>query len=434
MEPSREPPARTDAADAGAATHLFLGLCVALCLAFGVWAYFGKLDVVSVAIGEVVPSSRVKSVQHLEGGIVREILVREGDRVEQGVPLVVLESTTSAADVGELESRLTSLGLEIARLEAQIAGKATPEFDAEIARRHPNQVRAALELFQSRRKRIANQISTHEEAGVQRQQDINEITVRIANSRNSLELQREQVSISEDLLKQDLTNRYNHLDLLKEASHLEGRIKEDGAALKRAKAAWKEARARLEGARNGFAEEVKRELESARRSHQELSQRMLKFADSLRRTIVRSPVDGIVKTLYVATVGGVVKPGNSVADIVPAGDRLVVEARLPTQDIGYVSPGQTVLVKLASADAMRFGGLEGTVVNISPDTLTTQDGVPYYKIRIETGRDRFERGRLQYRLFPGMQVIASIQTGTRTVLEYIFDPFLNAFGDALRER
>lgn len=166
----------------------------------------------------------------------------------------------------------------------------------------------------------------------------------------------------------------------------------------------------------------------------ELTQRMQKFKDSLQRTVVRSPVDGTIKSLYVFTVGGVLRPGDPIADIVPAGDRLIIEAKLPTSDIGYIEEGQTAVIKLASADAMRFGGLDGNVINISPDTLVTPDGMPFYKVRIETEDDHFQRGSQKYNLFPGMQVMANIQTGQRTVLEYVLAPLLNSMDDAMQER
>ena len=161
---------------------------------------------------------------------------------------------------------------------------------------------------------------------------------------------------------------------------------------------------------------------------------MRKYEDSFNRTVLRSPVDGTVKALYVFTVGGVVRAGDTVADVVPGEDRLVVEAKLPVQDVGYVHPGQSATVKLASADANRFGNLIGQVVHVSPDALETTDGIPYYRVRIETGRDYFERRSLRYRLVPGVQVLCSIHTGERSVLEYLTDPFLGSMGTALRER
>ena len=161
---------------------------------------------------------------------------------------------------------------------------------------------------------------------------------------------------------------------------------------------------------------------------------MLKFEDSLRRTVLRSPVDGVIKSLYVFTIGGVVSPGGTVVDIVPGGDRLIIEAKLPPQDIGYVHAGQTVLVTLASSDSNRFGYLEGSVANVSPDTLVSPEGEAFYKVRITTKNAYFERNSLRYTLVPGVQVMASIRTGQRSILAYLTDPFMASARTAMRER
>jgi len=420
--------------DAGRSTHVFLGLCVAATLSFIAWAAIGTLDIVSLASGEVIPSSQVKSIQHLEGGIVRDISVREGDKVAKDQALIVLEPTQSGADVGELNVRLASLTAEIARLEAEVAGKEEPTFPPALKTEQPRLVEQSLARFESRRKAYQSRFAGQREAVVQREQEIREISARIRNQQENLTLLQEQIAISEELLKEDLTNRYNHLDLLKEASRLRGGIEQDTAALSRAGSALKETQAALGGIANAFVEDAANELEDARLNFNELSQRAGKFQDSLERTVLRSPVDGVVKSLYVSTVGGVLRPGQTALDIVPGSDRLVIEARLAPQDIGYVAAGQYALIKLASADGQRFGGIDGTVTNVSPDTLETQEGTPFYKVRIETESDRFRRGELQYRLFPGMQVTASIRTGERTVLEYLTGPLLYSMSGAMSER
>jgi adhesin transport system membrane fusion protein len=420
--------------DIGKTTHACLALCVLMCVAFFIWAAVSKLDIVSMATGEVIPYSQVKSIQHLEGGIVLEIAVREGDRVRKDQSLITLESTASGADVGELRVRLNALRVSILRLEAEAAGSDKPVFPEELAKEHPQLVSQALEQFKKRKRQRDSDIVSRKEAAIQREQNIREISARIKNQRDSLKLLNEQIAISENLLKDDLTNRYNHLNLLRDASRLQGKIEEDKAALESAKSALNEAQATLENIRSNHAVETGKELEETRLNYNELTQRFQKFEDSLSRTVLRSPVNGVVKTLYVTTIGGVLKPGSTVIDIVPAGDRLIIEAKLPTQDIGYVRSGQPAQVKLASADGLRFGNLPGTVVNVSPDTLVTKEGVPFYKVRIETASDHFQRGTLRYQLFPGMQVMTNIQTGQRTVLEYLLDPFLRSFDEAMLER
>jgi len=415
-------------------THLFFALCILLVATASAWAYFGRLDVVSTAAGEVIPSTQVKNVQHLEGGIVREIMVREGDTVKRGQPLVNLEPISSGADVEELRSRLTALSADITRLDAEAEGRSIITFSREMHEQHADLVRETTAFFKTRQLRLKNQLDGQKEKITETKEQIEEITIRILNARSRLKLVNEQIQISTNLMKDQLTNRMRHLDLLKEASTIKGNISEDKVAFRKAGAAHKGALKRLDSIRDSFVEKAREELEAKRRSHEEFSSRVRKFEDSLRRTVLRSPVDGVIKTLHVVTVGGVVAPGGTVVDVVPAGDRLIIEAKLPPQDIGYVHAGQTALVTLASSDANRFGNLNGEVVRVSPDTIETTDGQVFYKVRIATEKDFFQRQGSQYHLVPGVQVTTSIRTGERSVLAYLIDPFLSSARKAMRER
>lgn len=415
-------------------THLFFALCLSLVCGFSLWAYYGQLDVVSTATGEVIPSTQVKSVQHLEGGIVRQIMVKEGDRVKKDQPLLTLEQTQSGADVDELQSRLTSLSADIARLEAEATGAKSPAFPKQLQTTKRELISQTLAMFKTRKSRIDNQLAGQNEIIEQNSELLQEVTSRINLSKEKLKLLKEQISISENLMKDQLTNRMQHLNLLKEAASLRGNINEDQATLRKAQSSYKGAKNKLEAIRDSFHEEVRRELEEKRRSYEEYSSRVLKFEDSLRRTVLRSPVDGVIKSLYVFTIGGVVSPGGTVVDIVPGGDRLIIEAKLPPQDIGYVHAGQTVLVTLASSDSNRFGYLEGSVANVSPDTLVSPEGEAFYKVRITTKNAYFERNSLRYTLVPGVQVMASIRTGQRSILAYLTDPFMASARTAMRER
>ena len=414
--------------------HIVYALCALMTVTFITWAAVSTLDIVSIANGEVIPSTQVKRMQHLEGGIVSEILVRDGERIKKDQPLVVLAPTTSFADVGELQVRLTSLRIDIRRFETLLKGEKRPEFDDDLVRDHPLLVAQAQQAFTIALQRHTDELDRQRQTVLQKTHAIEEIKTRTRNRQRNLGILREQLKISESLLVDNLTNRYKHLDLLKELSTLEGAIEEDKSTLVVAEATRNEANAALKSIKSVFDNDNRKSLDDARLSFQELSQRMQKFKDSLNRTTIRSPVDGVVKTLHVATIGGVVKAGEPVVDIVPEDDRLVVEAKLPTQDIGYVVEGQPAMVRLASAESNRFGGLDGKVVAVSPDTLLTPDGMPFYKVRIETERGYFESGTLRYNLFPGMQVVANIRTGTRSVIEYLLDPYLSRLTEAMHER
>ncbi len=419
---------------AGAGAHLFLFMFTALCVLFGAWAYKAKLDIVSMANGTVVPSSKIKSIQHLEGGIVKGILVQEGERVKAGQPLMILEEITTGASVDELRIRNTSLKIDIARLMAAAGETQDPRFSRALIKNHPDLVRQARKLLDGQMKKYRSELSVQKELIDQRKQDINRLETRIENTYKSLDLLEQQIAISKELLKDQLTTEYKHLDFLREETKLKSKIDDDKSALKKARAALKESQEKLRKIGYSFKEEIGEKLKEARQELRELSQRQKKFTDSFKRTTIRSPVDGIVKTLYMVTVRGVIRPGMTIMDIVPATDRLVVEAHLPIGDIGYVQPGQEVIVKLASRDALRFGKIDGKVAQISPDAITTEEGGAFYTVRIETDKDYFEREDKKYKLYPGVQVTAFIHTGKRTIVEYLLEPFLSKLGHSLQER
>jgi membrane fusion protein, adhesin transport system len=307
-------------------------LLVGLMVVVGIWLFIAELDVVSVAEGEVIPSSNVKYVQHLEGGIVSKILIKEGDEVTMGQALFELEATANQAVVSE------------------------------------------------------------------KQQELIQIKSRIDTLKPRLEMIGEQVGISTDLLEDDLTNRYNHLSLLREEQEMKGKLQEELAALKGAQAI------------------------------------IVKLRDSLARSILYSPVEGIVKKLNFYTLGGVVSAGAVLAEIVPADDVLVVEARLLPQDVGYIEVAQVAQVRLQSSDAMRLGKISGEVIFISPDTFSPEEGEPYYRVRVKVNRSYFENRGERYHLLPGMQVTTNIITGKRTVLDYLLSPFMDSMDTALHER
>lgn len=415
-------------------TRNLLWALTATLLAFIAWGFIGRLDVVSVAMGEVIPVGQVKQVQHLEGGIVSKILVREGERVEKDQPLIELEATKSNADLNEVKHRVTALRIDIARLQAEADGLTEPKFPDDLIASHPNQIAEAMDLMSSRLNRFNADKQAVIESVKQRQQDIKSIKGRLYNDRKSLKLLQEQVKISEDLLKDELTNRYTHLGLLRELSDIKARVAENDAGLARSQSALEEAKAQERLVQASFTEESQKQLEDAQREYAELSERLKTFTDNLNRTVLRAPVSGIVKQLYTVTEGGVVRPGGAVVDLVPAKDRLIVEAKLLPQDVGHVELDDTAVVKLTSSDASLFGQLEGRVIHISPDTYLEEDGQPYYKVRVQVEQDHFANGSERYQLLPGVQVMVDIITGSRSVMAYLFAPYMHGMSEAMRER
>ncbi len=413
--------------------HFFLFFLVIGCCQIIIWASLGQLEVFSIAQGEVVPIGQIKKVQHLEGGIVKEILVKEGDLVKKGQKMIVLAKTESGADVDELSIRLVGLRLDIARLKAIAENREKPIFPADIRKEYSDLVRQAEQLFQSEKLNYLNDLTIHKNMLVQKEKDYKQIKVRLDNAVKNFNLIEQQVKISEDLLKEDLTDRYTHLNLLREHTGLKGMIDEDTVALERTKAGIKEAKSVLAGLTHSYKGTARKQLEKKRQEYSELSRRLLKYSDQLKRTIMLAPVDGIIKTLYIYAEGEVVKAGNTVAEIVPEGESLVIEALLPPGDIGYLKLDQTALITLSSSDAARFKKLKGQVIQISPDTFTAQNGYSYYKVQIRPESDYFQGRDVRYKLKAGVQVRANIVIGKRSVLAYFLDPFLGSFSSALSE-
>ncbi|WP_425404892.1 HlyD family type I secretion periplasmic adaptor subunit [Hwanghaeella sp.] len=413
---------------------LLVLILTALGAAFVLWANHSSLAIVSVAVGEVKPSSRVKQIQHLEGGIVEEILVREGQTVSEGQPLMSLSTTRDEADLAELNARLRTRRVDRIRLIAEIQGADTLDIPAELEAEAPQLTASARDMFETRKQQAAAETGRLSERVQQRRQEIRTIETHYASARQSLALVDEQFKISEELLAKGITNRYSHLELQREVQRIKGEIAHDREAIKGAKAALAAAESELQEARLIRLEAARTELAAVETELSELGERLRKFEDTLDRTTIRAPVSGIIKEMAVATVGGVVQSGETVFTIVPEGDTLIVEARLPPHEAGYVRPGQRAVIRLNSAELARFGHIEGEVQEISPDRLTTENGEPYFRVRISAQRSYFEADDARYDLFPGTQVIANIQTGERTVMDYITAPLVSEGRRALLER
>ncbi|MBF0628467.1 MAG: HlyD family type I secretion periplasmic adaptor subunit [Magnetococcales bacterium] len=416
------------------ATHRLFYLSVFFFGALLVWAAWSPLDVSTQAQGVVMPSSRIKAVQHLEGGIVQAILVREGEQVRRNQPLLRLDPVSTTADLDELKRRLAGLAAEIGRLVAEVEGRDEPEFPPEVSRADPGLVQTERATFLARRQRFQHEWQTLKSLITQREQEQVENRTRQENNRKILATVGDQVEISKKMMERNLTSRMTHLDLVRQKQAVEGQIASDKAAAPRIEASLREARERAESLRANFTETARKELSQARQSHDELAQRLRKLEHTSELTVVRSPVDGIVKSMAIATEGGVIQPGQTVMEIVPIEDQLVIDARLPVQEVGHVRAGQAVWVSLNAQDAVLFGRIEGRVESISPDALVTTEGATYYRIRIVTEKNRFERRERHYSLYPGVQVVCQILIGGRTVLEYLVTPWLGSFHATFQER
>jgi adhesin transport system membrane fusion protein len=408
-------------------------LVAALLIGLAVWANYAELEEVAIAYGEVAPQGRVKVIQHLEGGIIQEIFVTEGDIVAVGEPLIQLDLTASSASREEMSLRLDSLILVRARLDAAARGE-KPDFPEDVAVRRPTLLANEISVFEARQAQLDGTLKVLRDQAQQRELAVAEIRTEYASVTHSLTLSREIFAMSSDLLTDGLTPKIEHLKLQRDVEDLEGDLAMIEAAIPRAEAAQAEAQARIEEERLKFRSAALGLLGKTELSIAQTREALARATDTLARTEILSPIDGVVKSLRYNTIGGVVAPGDAIMEIVPTGDKLVIEAKLNPTDVGYVRIGQPAVIKINTYDFVRFGGLDGKIINLSADSYTDQNGAIYFRVVALTEKNYLGDQPGDFSISPGMEAQIDIHTGTKSVLSYLLKPVLKLKGEAFRER
>jgi membrane fusion protein, adhesin transport system len=398
-----------------------------------VWAHFARLDEVAVAQGEVVPQGKVKVVQHLEGGIIERIYVTEGAKVKAGDPLVRLDLATAGVNREELQARLDGELLRRARLMAEVENRDL-KFPALAAGRHDKLAEAEQRAFLTRRYEFDSSLEVLRQQIKQRELEVEELEAHKRAVGRNLALAHERLKMSKSLLAEGLTAKMEHLKLRAEVESLEGELQSLTPAVPRARAAVAEAEQRLREGEIHFRREAQEQLGRTEQAIAQLEELLAEATAQGVRAEIKSPIDGIVKKLRYYTIGGVVSPGEPIMEIVPTGDKLVVEAKLNPTDRGYVSEGQPTLVKVSTYDFARYGGLAGTVATVAPDSTTDQNGIPYFRVIVQTDKTHLGEADGALPITPGMQATVDIHTGTKSVMEYLIKPVLKLRHEAFRER
>ncbi|USG62318.1 HlyD family type I secretion periplasmic adaptor subunit [Sneathiella marina] len=415
-------------------SFLLLFGIVAFFVAAYVWADRAVLDEVTRGDGKVIPSSKVQVIQNLEGGILEELLVSEGDIVEKGQILLRIDDTGYSSRAGEIESNYLNLMGKIARLEAEASGSGIT-FPPELLAERQDISISEQDLFNARQSELQSQISILRQQAQQRSQEIQEINGRLKQLRTTLALANEEKSITEPLVKKGIVPKVQFLQLKREINELQGQISASNLALPRVDGALKEANQRIEEKILTFRSKASQELGVVRAEYEAARQAILGVADRVARTDVRSPVNGEVKELKIQTIGGVVRPGQDIVEIVPIDDSLLVEARIRPSDIAFLRPGQEATVKITAYDFSIYGGLPAKLERISADTIVDeQTGESFYQIIVRTDQNYLQRGENTYPIIPGMVASVDTLTGHKTVLDYILKPILKTRDSALRER
>lgn len=420
--------------DAPRVVRVTLWAIFAFFIAMILWASLASIDEVTRGEGRAIPSSRLQKVQNLEGGIVAEVFVHEGEVVKAGAPLLRLDDTQFRSNAGETDADRLALQARIQRLTAQLDDAKTLTLAPEIVQKAPDIANGEMELFASVNKRIQSELAGLNEQLVQKKQELLDFQGKVSQYRRSLGLQQQEVTMSEPLVAKGAISKVEVLRLRRGVVETQGQLDSVLLAIPRAEAAIKEIESKVSETRDRYRSEALGQLNEARTDLSKIEASGKAISDRVNRTLVTSPVRGIVQQLLVNTIGGVIQPGNDLVEIVPLDDTLLVEAKIRPQDIAFLRPGQEATVKFTAYDYTIYGGLKGTLEQISPDTVTDKDGKSFYIIRLRTDKNHLGTDEKPLLIIPGMVASVDIITGKKTVMAYLLKPILRARAEAFRER
>jgi adhesin transport system membrane fusion protein len=394
------------------------------------WSALTRIDEITRADAKVIPSRQLQVIQSADGGIVSEILIREGQLVEKGQVLLNLDQTRVNSNMKESKAQTFSLRAKVARLKALAEGSVFSPPEAANA----DEIRVVQEerrLFEDRRSELSAVIGISRQQVAQRQQELVEMQARRSQAQRSLELSTKELDVTRPLLASGAVSEVDILRLEREVARFRGERDQASAQIARVQAAILEAQRKTQEAELNFRNDTRKELSEMLSKLNSMSEGEVALNDRVEKSVVRSPVKGIVQRLMINTVGGVVVPAKDLIEIVPVDEALVLEARVAHKDIAFLSPGQRAVVKFTAYDFSIYGGLEAVVSNISPDAFTTEEGVAYYLVRIQTNQTQLGNN---LPIIPGMRATVDIVSGQKSLLSYLMKPVLRAKAYAFTER
>ena len=409
-------------------------LAVLFFVVMGIWANYAVLDEVTRGDGTVIPSSKTQIIQNLEGGILAEILVREGAIVEKGDILVRIDNSAAEADFRDARSQYLILRARIARLEAELEGKEDIVFPADVLQGEPKTAADQQALFTARRNQLAAQVSVLKSQASQRRQEIVELRSRQQALERGLQLSREEMAITRPLVEKGIMPKLDLIQLERQIAELQGEIRTIDATMPRLETAAAEAGKRIDELLLTTRAQVWTELNEVRAEMNSVAETLFAGKDRVTRTEVRSPVRGTIKEIKHNTVGGVIQPGQDILEIVPLDDTLLIEAHIRPADIAFLRPGQKATIKITAYDFSIYGGLPARLEQISASTIKDEEGESFYRVYLRTETNTIEHQGQTLPIIPGMTATVEILTGQKTVLDYLLKPILKARDRALRER
>ena len=407
-------------------------LSAATILAFLLWAGFAELDEIVRGTGKVVPSSRVQVIQNLEGGIISDIYVSEGDRVQSGESLMQLDSTRFQTLFRETEVEYHSLQVSADRLHAEIHNQ--PLVFSPQSLEQKQAVEREKALYENRRNAFAAELNIARERTSQSRQELQEMQSRQSHLATSLGLARRELGMTRPLVSQGAVSEVELLRLEQRVNELAGDLESARLSVPRLKSALQASQQREQEINLNFRQKAMQDQKDNSLRLAQLEETLTAQRDRVNRTMVRSPVDGTVKKINFNTLGGVVQPGMELMEVVPLQDQLLVEVQIRPKDIAFLRTGLPAVVKVTAYDFAIYGGLSAAVEHISADTIQDETGQSFYIVRVRTEKSYLGSSDNALPIIPGMQTSIDIVTGKKTVLNYLLKPIKRARQSALRER
>ena len=396
-----------------------------------IWASLAHVDEVTKGDGKVIPSRQLQLVQSFDGGVVSEILVKEGQVVEKDQLLLKIDETRATSGVRESAAQGFALQARAARLRALAEGGAFQPPAPPTRDDEKRIVEDEQRLFEMRRSELGTLLAINQQQLQQRQQELSEARARKSSAERGLELNLQELAKTKPLLASGAVSEVDILRLEREVARSRGEAEQSGAQIARVGAAIGEAQRKAQETELTFRNEARKELAEVMGKLNALNQGAVALADKVDKSQIKSPVRGRVQRLLANTVGGVVQPGKDIVEIVPLDDVLVLEARIQPKDIAFIHPGQAATVKFTAYDFSIYGGMAAEVDNISPDTVTDERNNAYYLVRVRTQGAKFND---KLPIIPGMTAEVDVLTGNKSVLSYLLKPVLKARAYAFRER
>jgi len=432
------------------AQRLTIWALCAFLFSFFVWSYFAELDRVTRGEGKVVPSSQVQIIQSLDGGILQELYVTEGMQVTKDQPLARIDDTRFRSDMAQQTQEVDALRADVIRLRAELSSilvadvknwklqikiqKKELQFPKDLQITAPTLVERQQDEYLGRLNNLENQVAIQAQQITQREQEIKELESKIDTLINSLQLANRELSLTRPLAEKNIVPEVELLKLQRTVNDLNGELNSLRLMIPKNESTLEESILMRRELVLKYRADARAQLNEKQALLSRITEAQVGVKDKVSKALITSPVIGTVKTLHINTLGGVVKPGQVLLEIVPTEDKLLVEAKIIPKDIAFIHVGLPAKVKITAYDFTRYGGLEGIVEHISADTTQDEEGNSYYIVRIRTIESNLNRkNKKDMPIIPGMMTSVDIMISKRTVLEYMLNPILRAKEMALRE-